>query len=100
MTTIDDWPFDEPRNLAVFTTRQVLDDNEPVLEVYHDGDGDWQFIGDTGGNETNCCIIALETAINLDRSMKELADLPLGFRAIRKNADSRWIRSPNPRESC
>ena len=32
----DDWPFDDPPNLAVITTRQVTDLRVPILFVSHD----------------------------------------------------------------
>ena len=39
-----DFKFREERNLDVFTTRQWLEQNDPVLRVVHDEDGDWQFL--------------------------------------------------------
>lgn len=38
------WPFADPWNVAVFTTRQIVRDGEPILHVSHDwDDGAWQF---------------------------------------------------------
>ena len=40
----DDWPFDDPPNVAVVTTRDVTEDKAPILFVSHDrDDGAWQF---------------------------------------------------------
>jgi hypothetical protein len=46
MPTLDDgWPFDDSPNVAVITTRQVTEDNAPILLVSHDEeDGSWQFL--------------------------------------------------------
>ena len=39
-----DFKFREPKNLGIFTTRQWLELNKPILRVVHDEDGDWQFL--------------------------------------------------------
>ena len=46
MPTLDEgWPFDDSPNVAVITTRQVTEDNAPILLVSHDEeDGGWQFL--------------------------------------------------------
>ena len=55
----DSWPFDQPRNCAVFVTREVMDREEPILLVTHDTDDHgWQFIGSTDGTPENARIIA------------------------------------------
>ncbi len=41
-----EWKFHEERNTACFTTSLVLK-GSPILRVYHDYDGDWQFHGDS-----------------------------------------------------
>jgi hypothetical protein len=44
----EDWPFDEPQNLAVISTRQVMEGEAPILFVSHDEEDEgWQFL--TGG---------------------------------------------------
>jgi hypothetical protein len=35
-----DWPFDQPRDCAVFTLRSIVFDGEPILYVSHDADDD------------------------------------------------------------
>ena len=38
------WPFDDPRNVAVFTSRFVVEEDHPIFYVTHDlEDGAWQF---------------------------------------------------------
>jgi hypothetical protein len=44
----NDWAFGEPKNVAVITTRQVMQGGSPILIVSRDAeDGSWQFL--TGG---------------------------------------------------
>ena len=44
-SNIEDWPFDDPQNVAVVTTREITEENAPILLVSHDEeDGGWQFL--------------------------------------------------------
>ena len=48
---MNQWPFDEPENVATMTIRQVIHGGQPILYVSHDADdGMWQFL--TGGPVT------------------------------------------------
>jgi hypothetical protein len=87
MVSADSWPFDQPHNCAVFTTRQVLDREEPILHVTHDSDDHgWQFHGSEARAE-DAKIIALEEAVELDPSVLQLADLPIGWHAWRNTVE-------------
>jgi len=92
MVSADPWPFDQPRNCAVFTTRQVLEREESILHVTHDSDDHaWQFHGSEARAE-DAKIIALEEAVELDPSVLQLADLPPGRHAWRSSVEEPWIR--------
>jgi hypothetical protein len=87
------WPFDRPRDCAVFVTREVINREEPILLVTHDvDDHGWQFIGPTDGTAANARIIALSEAVQLDPSVLQLADLPVGCRAWRDSPEDQWRR--------
>lgn len=48
---VNNWPFTDPQNLAVFTVRSIWESGKPILYVYHDGgDGAWQFHTDREPN--------------------------------------------------
>ena len=55
-----DWRFVDPPNAASFTTQFVLE-GSPILRVYHDYDGDWQFHGTTDHPTTTeiCRLVSL-----------------------------------------
>ncbi|MEY2538812.1 MAG: hypothetical protein QOG67_2552 [Verrucomicrobiota bacterium] len=90
---VEPWPFDQPRNCAVFVTREVLEGREPIVRVTHDSDDHgWQFIGSSDGTSENARIIALSEAVNLDPSVLSLADLPVDWRAWRDSPDEPWVR--------
>jgi hypothetical protein len=91
----DDWPFDDPPNVAVVTTRDVTEDKVPILFVSHDrDDGAWQFL--TGGPvlEENARVVALRRIWLLDPSVGQLADLPMGWQAFRSSPLDPWRKRP------
>lgn len=84
--------FFDSLNTAVFTTKYVLKGGSPVLYVYHnEEDGAWEFFGMESITEENARIISLEEIINIDNSILQLADMPLGYYAHRENNKSKWI---------
>lgn len=88
-----DWPFHEPKNLAVITTCRVLDGTHPILLVSHDDGGVWQFLCGTTNDTENCRVVGLSTIVEMCPSVAELADLPGGWQARRGSANSEWARS-------
>ena len=95
-STRDDWPFPDPKNVAVFTTIQVLRLRQPILHVSHDDqDGVWQF--HTGAQQVSAgdaMIVALSEMVEHDPSICELADLPCGWYAERDGVGTPWRRAP------
>src|SRR5690349_15886632 len=91
------WPFDDPPNVTTITTRQVLEEGYPILLVTHDEeDGCWQILCGTTIDPSEGRVVGLDCMYNLDPSIGELADLPLGWTAWRKDTASPWNREPNP----
>jgi hypothetical protein len=90
------WQFDDPPNAASFTTKFVLD-GSPILRVYHDYDGGWQFHGsaDHPASTDVCRLVSLGSMIDRDSSVAQLHDLPCGWRATRRSVDVPWVRDKN-----
>ena len=84
-----DFKFYEERDLGVFTTRQVLD-GEPILFVYHNEDGDWQFHSTLDPNIEDAKLVCLEEIIKLDPTINEIYHLQYGFRAWRETKEDEW----------
>ncbi len=83
--------FREAKNLGIFTTRQWLDHNQPILHVIHDNDGDWQFL--TGDQEPDDIrLVALEQMILRDPSLNEVFDLDYGQAAERDFIGDSWTK--------
>jgi len=87
------WPFDQPKNCAAITMRQVLARTEPILLVSHDADDHgWQFIGSTDANVGDGRVVSLAEIMQLDPTVLEIADLPPGWQAVRTKIGGPWTR--------
>lgn len=88
-----DWPFDDAPNTASITTSFVLD-GSPILRVYHDFEGGWQFHGSPDHPATTevARVVSLENMIARDATLLEVHDLPYAWRAT---AESPWMREKN-----
>ncbi len=84
--------FREARNLGIFTTRQWLELNKPILRVVHEEDGDWQFL--TGDHlPEDITLVALEQMTLKDKTLNEIFDLDYGETADREFVGAKWTRS-------
>lgn len=87
-----EFKFREEKNLGIFTTRQWLKNNEPIVRVVHEEDGDWQFLTQEIDYE-NGKLVALEQMILRDKTLNELFDLEYGEEAEREFIGDKWRRS-------
>jgi len=95
-----DWPFDDPKNVAVFTVRQIMLDGRPILMVvHHSEDGSWEFLTGDALSLDDLLLVSLRSVVEKDSTIRDLADLPLGWRAVRESPDSPWVREPDPDHS-
>jgi Domain of unknown function (DUF4262) len=85
-----DFKFREAKNLGVFTTKQWLENNKPILKVIHDSDGDWQFLTDEQSEDG--ILVALEQLILQDSTLNEVFDLDYGEAAEREQQGGKWTR--------
>ena len=90
------WPFDTPINTASFTTRFVIEGSKPILEVYHENDGDWQFLCGTTVETADVKLVCMGCMLERDPSLGELAALPFGWRAYRNSSGSAWQVEESP----
>lgn len=87
-----DFKFNEEKNVAIFTTKQFLELNEPILYVVHNKNGDWQFL--TGGviSAKNAKIMSIEEIVKRDLTLNEIFDLDYGESAKRDKIGGQWKR--------
>jgi len=84
-----DFKFYEERNLGVFTTKQAFA-GDPILYVYHNEDGDWQFHTSLNPNLDDAQLVCLEEITKLDAAINEIYHLQYGWRACRDNKQDDW----------
>ena len=89
---VEDWPFDQSPRAAAITVRAVLD-GAPILHVSHDEDDHgWQFLDGRPVDTDEARLISMAEAVAIDRSVREVADLPPGWIAWRDAAGRPWQR--------
>jgi hypothetical protein len=89
------WPFKDPRNVGVFTTKFVMQ-GEPICFAYRDWeDGAWQFLPQRLTDLKDAMLVCLEEIYTIDPSIGDLADLPDGWKASRADRHAKWQRARN-----
>ena len=89
----NDWPFDQAPNVAAITSRQVLEDGLPILHVVHyDDDHSWAFTCGTTDEVDDGRVIGMGCALEIDSTLRTIADLPPGWRAWRERVGGKWQR--------
>jgi hypothetical protein len=78
-------------NIAVFTTKYVLEEKSVITSVVHDFEGAWQFFGreDDTRNEI-ARIVTLDEILKMDPSLEEILWIPEGTEAWRKAIGDEW----------
>ena len=88
------WPFDVSAESTVVTTTYVTNKVMPILYVSHeeeDGEIVWQFHCGNGDYSPECLLLVrLETVLRLDRTLVDVADLPVGWAARRQSVGQPW----------
>lgn len=88
------WPFSDPQEQTVYTTRFVLDKGLPILLVSRDPDGEWEFLCATTDDPKDAREVLLGEIVELDERVSEVADLPVAWRAFRDSPESPWLQRP------
>src|SRR5256885_9210728 len=90
--------FQDQPNAAAITNACVLRGAHPIRLVTHDADdGGWQFLCGDATEPPEARVVRLGSILEMDSSLAELADLPLGWRAWRSAGGESWRRAKNPR---
>lgn len=87
-----DFWYNEPKDLAVVTLRQYLEEEKPILEVHHDEEGDWQFLTGDELKEEDLRWVSLHTMVQRDATLNDIFDLEYGECALRQSREHPWVR--------
>jgi len=97
LTQLDEWPFQCEPNTGVYVSRCVVEDGAPIVRVYHDKDGDWQFIGPVqDANQDGCKLGCFHCTVEREPSLRALASLPEGWMAWRESPSDMWQTGLTP----
>jgi hypothetical protein len=88
------WLFADPPNVAVFTSQSVVTGADWIRYVSHDeDDGAWQFHPSKPSSQAEePTLVALRSIVQLDPTVQELHDLPIGWQAWRPSQGEKWQR--------
>jgi hypothetical protein len=94
-SSLYDWKFSNPPHTGVFTTKSIMNDEEPIVYVSHDTeDGAWQFHGPSESTRESISYVCFHHIVDKDPSINELHDLPTGWCAWRERLSDPWVREP------
>src|SRR5688500_9290883 len=93
-----EWPFSDPENVVAISTVQVFRRGFPILDVSHDYNGDWQFLCGTTSEAKDGIVVCIGCAYQKDKTIGELADLPLGSTVWRDDVGGPWEREQKAEE--
>lgn len=86
-----EWIWDQTEDTATLTTKQVVEQGLPVLVVTHYADDhSWAFTCGVTDNPDDALVVAMETVVNLDPTLSEVADLEPGWSAFRDSVGAPW----------
>lgn len=89
------WPLNSPPNEATLALRRILVGETSILHVCRDADdGMWQFLDGRPVSMDEAMLVGLKEIVAIDSSVGELADMPVGWEAVRDSVDDPWRRRP------
>lgn len=91
-------PFAAPE-LRIYTST-IVKSGSPVLLVFHEDDGTWQFLASTETQPEEIVVAHISHLLDADGTLDYLADLPLGWKAWRESPDDPWEREPTPEDQA
>ena len=86
------WDFPVPENAGCFSLKKIVFENNPVLHVIHDEDGDWQFLGSGDADETDIALVHVSHLFDRDMTLAEISDIPRGWHAWRAEIGGKWTK--------
>ena len=97
MSVVDEWPFDQARDVAAISDTAVVHDGAPVLVVVHySEDHSWAFLSGHAFQAEDGKVIGMGTALRLDPTLRSVADLQPGWVATRDHIGGPWVYRADP----
>jgi len=96
------WPFQDPPSAQVFADATILRERQPIHFLSHDQEGVWRFHDLDASYESVLAALPvnLSVVLELDPSLRAVADLAPGWVAFRLAVGDEWVRlrpnTPSP----
>ncbi len=84
-----DFKFYEPKNLGVYTTHHSLE-GKPILYVFHNEDGSWQFHTEYEPDPNDGKLVCLEDLVKKDPTLNEIYHIGYSMTAFRDEPGGDW----------
>ncbi|MFI5141924.1 MAG: hypothetical protein ACHQII_06170 [Bacteroidia bacterium] len=82
-------------NVAVFTTQNVVHQKFPIVRVYLDDEGNWQFFDAVSTNAgENAMLVSLNSILNIDPSIEEILNMQPNHCATIQDKGKGWTITP------
>jgi hypothetical protein len=90
---MSEYRFTDPPNTACFSCIHIVREKQNILYVSHAADdGAWQFLcGADDHLESDGSIVGLGTIVKIDPEINQIADMPMGVCAERKDNRDKWV---------
>ena len=86
----EDWPFDFNDDVFAVTTKFVMSGEQPIIEVLHWEDGDWQFMCNTTENPEDGMVICMGCLFEKFPWVERFKNLGPGFRSYLDEESNEW----------
>ena len=94
-----EWPFDQSKNCATYTIKQIMNKEVPILVAYHDiEDHSWEFLSNIETTMDDAMLVSLESITNIDPTVFEIAMIEPGYHAWREAVGKEWNIEKTPIE--
>ncbi|GAB5523855.1 MAG: hypothetical protein Roseis2KO_17270 [Roseivirga sp.] len=94
-----DFKFHESKNQCIYTTHHALE-GKPILYVFHDEDGSWQFHTEYDPEAKDAKLLCFEDIIKLDPTLNEVYHIGYAMTAYRDEIGGEWTIEDNKEEEA
>lgn len=78
-------------DITVITTKYVIEEGSPIVSVFKDTEGEWQFFGNEKNIiEKDARVVGLSEILKMDFSIKKLLSMKNGTHAWRTDFNKEW----------
>jgi hypothetical protein len=86
----EDWPFDFGDETFAVTTKYVMNGEQPIIEVLHWEDGDWQFMCNTTDDPSDGMVICMGCIFEKFPWIARFKNLNPGYLSFFENETNQW----------